>query len=133
MAREYKEGVDFVWVSAKDKNGKIIKDGKGNPTKTRDFNFKSAPAAAPAKPKAKARPAAPATPAAPRRITAQNAPIMPRVPAARGPAGSPTAPAPKVTGVSKSGRVTPYAPQSTTTGPRFVPTGTSKSGGRRPS
>lgn len=41
MAKEYKEGVDFEWVSAKDGKGNVVKDGKGNPVKTRRFFKKS--------------------------------------------------------------------------------------------
>lgn len=41
MAKEYKEGVDFEWVSAKDSKGNVVKDGKGKPVKTRRFFKKS--------------------------------------------------------------------------------------------
>ena len=61
----YKEGVDFEWVDAKDSKGNVVKDGKGKPVKTRRFFKKSEKAAranpvkeAPAKPaKAPAKPA----------------------------------------------------------------------------
>jgi hypothetical protein len=46
MAREddgYKEGKDFVWVDAKDKDGNIVKDGKGGAVQTRKFFSKSFP------------------------------------------------------------------------------------------
>ena len=69
------EGKDFVWVDAKDKDGNIIKDGKGNAVKTRKFGKNLAPqtsprpqpkpktqsstksAPAPSSPRPKARPA----------------------------------------------------------------------------
>ena len=35
--KEYKEGVDFEWVDAKDSKGNVVKDGKGKPVKTRRF------------------------------------------------------------------------------------------------
>ena len=37
----YEEGKDFKWVPMKDKDGKIVKDGKGNPVKTRKFFTKA--------------------------------------------------------------------------------------------
>lgn len=56
MAKEYKEGVDFEWVSAKDSKGNVVKDGKGNPVKTRRFFKKSEKDAMKNKPKEEAKP-----------------------------------------------------------------------------
>lgn len=57
MAKEYKEGVDFEWVSAKDGKGNVVKDAKGNPVKTRRFFKKSEKDAMKNKPKEEAKPA----------------------------------------------------------------------------
>lgn len=56
MAKEYKEGVDFEWVSAKDGKGNVVKDGKGNPVKTRRFFKKSEKDAIKNKPKEETKP-----------------------------------------------------------------------------
>lgn len=56
--KEYKEGVDFEWVDAKDSKGNVVKDGKGKPVKTRRF-FKKSEKAERANPKKEA-PAKPA-------------------------------------------------------------------------
>jgi hypothetical protein len=55
---EYKEGVDFEWVDAKDSKGNVVKDGKGKPVKTRRFFKKSEKEAMKNKPKAEEKPAA---------------------------------------------------------------------------
>ena len=60
MAKEYKEGVDFEWVSAKDGKGNVVKDGKGNPVKTRRF-FKKSEKDAMKNPPKKEAPAKPAS------------------------------------------------------------------------
>lgn len=59
----YEEGKDFKWVPMKDKDGKIVKDGKGNPVKTRKFFTKAEKnqmkAETKATPKAEAKSSAP--------------------------------------------------------------------------
>ena len=56
MAKEYKEGVDFEWVDAKDSKGNVVKDGRGKPVKTRRFFKKSEKDAMKSSPRPKARP-----------------------------------------------------------------------------
>ena len=62
MADRYKEGRDFEWVPMTDKNGDIVKDGRGGSVKTRRFFTKAEKEAMKAKdkPKAKAKPKLPA-------------------------------------------------------------------------
>jgi hypothetical protein len=58
MADRYKEGRDFEWVPMTDKNGDIVKDGRGGSVKTRRFFTKAEKEAMKAKdkPKANAKP-----------------------------------------------------------------------------
>lgn len=88
------EGKDFVWVDAKDKNGNIIKDGKGNAVRTRKFGKNLAPETSP---RPKARPAAPTT-------STKSAPSSPRPkarPAEKPKIVGPATKAPQVTGSAK--------------------------------
>lgn len=57
---KYKEGKDFEWVPMKDKDGKVVKDGRGGAVKTRRFFTKAKKEAMKSgdKPKAKAEPKA---------------------------------------------------------------------------
>ena len=54
---KYKEGKDFEWVPMKDKDGKVVKDGRGGAVKTRRFFTKAEKEAMKSgdKPKAKAK------------------------------------------------------------------------------
>jgi len=53
---EYKEGKDFEWVPMKDKNGKVVKDGRGGAVKTRRFFTKAEKEAMKSGDKPKAKP-----------------------------------------------------------------------------
>lgn len=57
---KYKEGKDFEWVPMKDKDGKVVKDGRGGAVKTRRFFTKAEKEVMKSgdKPKAKAEPKA---------------------------------------------------------------------------
>jgi hypothetical protein len=56
MADRYKEGRDFEWVPMKNKDGDIVKDGRGGSVKTRRFFTKAEKDAMKAKDKPKAKP-----------------------------------------------------------------------------
>jgi hypothetical protein len=60
---KYKEGKDFEWVPMKDKDGKVVKDGRGGAVKTRRFFTKAEKEAMKSgdKPKAKAESKAPSS------------------------------------------------------------------------
>jgi hypothetical protein len=58
MKDRYKEGVDFKWVPMRDKDGDIIKDGRGGAVKTRKFFTKAEKEAMKSKDKPKAKPKA---------------------------------------------------------------------------
>lgn len=58
MADRYKEGRDFEWVPMKDKDGDIVKDGRGGSVKTRRFFTKAEKEAMKAKDKPKPKPKA---------------------------------------------------------------------------
>ena len=59
MADRYKEGRDFEWVPMKDKDGNIVKDGRGGSVKTRRFFTKAEKEAMRPKAKLKASSSAP--------------------------------------------------------------------------
>lgn len=92
MAKEYKEGVDFEWVSAKDSKGNVVKDGKGNPVKTRRFFTKAEKEAKKAKPKT------------------QNAPTQTKKPAKTAEKASSPRPQARPTQAKKAGGARPEGP-----------------------
>lgn len=53
---KYKEGKDFEWVPMKDKDGKVVKDGRGGAVKTRRFFTKAEKEAMKSEDKPKAKP-----------------------------------------------------------------------------
>ena len=89
------EGKDFVWVPMKDSSGNIVKDGKGNPVKTRKFGKNLAPETSP---RPKARPAAPA---AKKPAPAPSSPRPKARPAEKPKIVGPATKAPQVTGSAK--------------------------------
>lgn len=58
MKDRYKEGVDFKWVPMRDKDGDIVKDGRGGAVKTRKFFTKVEKEAMKSEDKPKAKPKA---------------------------------------------------------------------------
>ena len=62
MADRYKEGRDFEWVPMTDKDGDIVKDGRGGSVKTRRFFTKAEKEAMKAKNKPKSKPKVKAKP-----------------------------------------------------------------------
>ena len=73
MADRYKEGRDYELVPMKDKDGDIVKDGRGGSVKTRRFFTKAEKEAMKAKDKPKAKPKAKAAPKASTVDTTDNA------------------------------------------------------------
>jgi hypothetical protein len=76
MADRYKEGRDYELVPMKDKDGNIVKDGRGGSVKTRRFFTKAKKEAMKAKDKPKSKPKAKAKPkpSAPRSSALESSP-----------------------------------------------------------